>query len=76
MAFLSYTECPKAIANFSFIAQRIIGVAEMPITQKARLSNALLCLTKQNRFPVARLEVSLATSTDRSFCERSSQVVT
>jgi hypothetical protein len=34
IVFLSCTECQKAIANFNFIAQRIIGVAEMPRTQK------------------------------------------
>ncbi len=76
IVFLSYPECPKAIANFSFIVQRIIGVAEMPRTQKTRLSNVVLCLTRQNRFPVERLELSLATSTERSLCKRSSQVVT
>lgn len=76
VVFLSYTECPIAIANFSFIVQRIIGVAEMLRTMETGLSGAVLCLTGRNRLPVARLEVSLATSTDRPLCKRSSQVFT
>jgi hypothetical protein len=76
VVFLSYTECPIAIANFSFIVQRIIGVAEMLRTMETGLSGAVLCLTGRNRLPVARLEVSLATSKDRPLCKRSSQVFT
>jgi hypothetical protein len=76
IVFLNYTECPKAIANFSFIVQRIIEVAGMSRTQKTRLSSVALCLTRRNRLPVAKLEVSLATSTDRPLCKRSSQVFT
>lgn len=76
IVFLNYIECPKAIANFSFIVQRIIGMARMSRTQKTGLSSAELCLTRRNRLQVARLEAALATSTDRSLCKRSPQVVT
>ena len=48
IALLKCTNCPKGTANFRFIVQRIIRLAEMPGTQKTKLSNAAHYLIGRN----------------------------